>query len=88
VGPDWPLLFRIACSLIDQVNKDHEIIDSWSFGGGTAMMLQINHRESRDVDIFLNDPQLLGYLNPEMHDFALERKPDDVVTGDGARFAD
>ncbi|TPM90677.1 nucleotidyl transferase AbiEii/AbiGii toxin family protein [Mesorhizobium sp. B2-1-3A] len=24
-----------------------------SFGGGTAMMIQIGHRKSRDIDIFL-----------------------------------
>ncbi|WP_457663786.1 hypothetical protein [Sinorhizobium medicae] len=28
-------------------------------------MLQIDHRESFDVDIFLDDPQLLPYLNPK-----------------------
>lgn len=38
-GPNWTRLFRIACSLIRQVNSEQLIIDSWSFGGGTAMML-------------------------------------------------
>jgi len=54
--PDWARLFRIACALIRQVNSEQIIIDSWSFGGGTAMMLQIDHRESHDVDIFLPRP--------------------------------
>ena len=36
------------------------MIDSWTFGGGTALMLQIDHRESFDVDIFL----ALG-INPD-----------------------
>jgi hypothetical protein len=49
----------MACALIRQVNSEQSIIDHWTFGGGTAMMLQINHRENRDVDIFLSDPQLL-----------------------------
>jgi len=44
---EWPQLFRIACSLIDQVNQENPVIDRWTFGGGTAMMIQINHRESR-----------------------------------------
>jgi len=48
-GPDWARLFRIACALIRQVNSKQTIIDSWSFGGGTAMMLQIDHRESHDA---------------------------------------
>ncbi|MGE0719408.1 MAG: hypothetical protein AB7P02_28460 [Alphaproteobacteria bacterium] len=50
-GPDpsWARLFRIARSLIRQVNANDAVIQSWSFGGGTAMMLQIDHRESHDV---------------------------------------
>jgi hypothetical protein len=51
-------LFLIACDLIDQVNREHKIIDQWTFGGGTALMLQIGHRESDDIDIFLDDHQL------------------------------
>jgi hypothetical protein len=35
IRPDWARLFRIACSLIRQVNSEQLIIDSWSFGGGT-----------------------------------------------------
>ena len=82
---DWPLLFRIACALIRQVNAKQKLIDHWTFGGGTAMMLQIDHRESRDVDIFLNDPQLLSLLDPQKRDFQFEIPPSDY-TGDGAHF--
>ena len=32
------------------------------------MMLQIGHRESHDIDIFIHDPQLLGFLNPDIQD--------------------
>jgi Nucleotidyl transferase AbiEii toxin, Type IV TA system len=80
---DWATLFREACSLIRQVNSEETIIDHWTFGGGTAMMLQINHRVSRDVDIFLVDPQLLGFLDPRTHDFKFEMQPTNY-TGDGA----
>jgi len=38
----------------------------WSFGGGTAMMIQIGHRESHDIDFFLDDPQLLGFIDPSV----------------------
>lgn len=48
-------------------------------------MLQIDHRESRDVDIFLRDPQLLPFLDPQRHDFEFDVKPLDY-TGDGAKF--
>jgi Nucleotidyl transferase AbiEii toxin, Type IV TA system len=58
------------------------IIDGWTFGGGTAMMLQIDHRESRDVDIFLHDAQQLPFLDPQKRDFEFEIQPA-VCEGDG-----
>lgn len=48
------------------------------------MMLQIDHRESHDVDIFLTDPQLLPFLDPQKRDFQFEIHPSDYG-GDGAR---
>lgn len=85
IVPGWARLLRIACSLIRQVNAEHRIVDSWSLGGGTALMLQIDHRQSDDIDIFLPDPQLLPYLDPKTHDFSFEVKPADY-RGDGANF--
>jgi hypothetical protein len=81
---DWAQLFRIACAMIRQVNAEQEIIEHWTFGGGTAMMLQIDHRISQDVDIFLHDPQVLPFLDPQRHDFNFEIRPVDC-NGDGAR---
>ena len=49
------------------------------------MMLQIDHRESRDVDFFLRDPQLLPFLDPQKQDFKFEISPSDY-SGDGTRF--
>jgi hypothetical protein len=34
-----------ACRIIDQAKSELTRIDSWTFGGGTALMLQIDHRE-------------------------------------------
>jgi hypothetical protein len=81
----WHRLFKQACSLIRQAN----IGDDWTFGGGTAMMIQIGHRESRDIDIFLSDPQLLPLLDPQKNDFEFEIQPN-AYMGDGTisqRFA-
>ena len=58
----WEDLLKQAYKIIDHVNRDHELLTSWTFGGGTAMMLQINHRESHDIDLFLDDPQLLPFV--------------------------
>ncbi len=40
----------------------------WSFGGGTELMLRIGHRRSKDIDLFVPDPQYLGYLTPRLSD--------------------
>ncbi len=47
-------------------------------------MLRIDHRESHDIDIFLDDPQLLPFFDPELQSYALSRQPDGSAT-DGAR---
>lgn len=80
---EWKRLFRTATSLIAQVNRDTFVIDHWTFGGGTAMMLQIGHRESHDVDIFLRDPQHLAFLNPATQNFSFDTVPTDYG-GDGS----
>ncbi len=79
---EWHRLLPVALELIDQVNREYDLIDKWSFGGGTAMMVQINHRESHDIDIFLDDAQYLGLLNPETNTFELSIQPSGY-DGDG-----
>jgi len=49
------------------------------------MMLQIDHRDSDDIDIFVSDPQVLGYLNPATLDYQFEMSPDGYE-GDGSNF--
>jgi hypothetical protein len=83
--PNWMRLLRIAQALIRQVNAEQEVIDHWTVGGGTALMLQIDHRESHDIDIFLHDPQLLAFLDPHKRDFEFESLPSDAA-GDGSTF--
>ena len=52
---------------------------------GTALMLRIDHRESRDIDIFLSDAQHLAFLDPAKRDFRFEVAPSGEL-GDGSRF--
>lgn len=80
----WAELFDQAQKIISQANSKFTVLDRWSFGGGTALMLQIHHRESFDVDIFIDDPQVLPYLNPQTQGFALDINPD-AYTSDGTR---
>jgi hypothetical protein len=82
---EWRQLFAIAVGLLDQVrDMTGGYGFTWSLGGGTAMMIQIGHRESHDIDIFLDDAQLLGFLDPSKSLVV----PSNLAEygGDGARF--
>lgn len=77
---EWERLFDQSVSIIDQANSSYTLLDSWTFGGGTALMLQISHRESFDIDIFIDDPQVLPYLNPTTQGYTLQVNPDEYVS--------
>jgi len=63
-------LFGSALRLIDHIAKTGMSDPFWTFGGGTVLMLRFQHRRSKDVDIFLPDPQYLGYVNPRLSEVA------------------
>lgn len=72
---NWRTLFAQAESIINKINADYGIIDFWTLGGGTALMLQINHRSSKDIDIFFDDPQYLPFFDPSKNDFDYSIEP-------------
>lgn len=57
-------LLRYAMSALDEANVH---TDKWAVGGGTVLKLIFNHRESKDIDIFINDAQFLGCLSPRFN---------------------
>ena len=61
------MLFERALRALDSASAGIQAQD-WSFGGGTVLMRRYRHRLSRDVDIFVPDPQLLGYLDPDLNE--------------------
>jgi predicted nucleotidyltransferase component of viral defense system len=67
-GP-WQYLFEHAMRLMSHL-ESQVANPSWSFGGGTVLMLRIGHRQSRDIDLFIPDPQMLGYLSPRLSEVA------------------
>jgi predicted nucleotidyltransferase component of viral defense system len=77
----WETLFKRALALIDSVGKSGFAFEPWSFGGGTVLMLKHGHRFSRDVDIFVPDPQYLGYVTPRLNDTAESMTSDYVEQG-------
>lgn len=63
----WETLFRHALDILDSAHRAGPMSRDWSFGGGTVLMRRYRHRLSTDIDIFLPDPQLLGYLSPRLN---------------------
>lgn len=66
----WEVLFSHALTLIDEIAKYGRQAPFWTFGGGTVLMLRYGHRVSKDIDIFVPDPQSLGYVTPRLSEVA------------------
>ena len=83
--PPWERMLAKAFIIIDEVNRAGNILDGMTLGGGTALMLQIGHRDSRDIDLFLPDPQLLGFVGAAVADMEAWM-PDASYRGDGSLY--
>jgi predicted nucleotidyltransferase component of viral defense system len=66
----WETLFERALQIIDSAGEENVPPERWSFGGGTVLMRRYRHRFSKDIDIFVPDPQYLGYVSPRLNDAA------------------
>ena len=75
-GP-WEKLFPRALALIDEISRYGGITDPiWTLGGGTVLMFRYSHRLSKDIDIFVPDPQYLGFVSPRLSDAAADLTQD------------
>jgi len=61
----WPQALGLMTHLEGMVHQP-----LWTFGGGTVLMLRHGHRLSKDIDLFVPDPQYLGYVNPRLSEVA------------------
>ncbi len=78
----WQVLLQHAYALIDEIAVHGIQNPFWTIGGGTVLMLRHRHRLSKDIDIFVPDPQYLGYVSPRLSDVA-EGVSDHYVEGPG-----
>jgi Nucleotidyl transferase AbiEii toxin, Type IV TA system len=78
----WQVLLGHAFTLIDEISQYGIKDPVWTFGGGTVLMLRHGHRLSKDIDIFVPDPQYLGFVSPRLSDVA-ESVTHDYVEGPG-----
>jgi len=83
-GP-WQKLFKPALTLMTHLESQTEN-PQWTFGGGTVLMLRLRHRFSRDIDLFVPDPQYLGYINPRLSDVAEQVSQDYEENAEFVKF--
>ena len=73
----WQSLFPRALALIDDISRYDSIANPfWTLGGGTVLMFRYRHRLSKDIDIFVPDPQYLGFVTPRLSDTAADMTED------------
>jgi len=60
----WKDLLLSALPALNQLPKELD----WALGGGTALMLSIKHRLSKDVDIFFENARALKLLAPSVNE--------------------
>lgn len=65
--PVWQYLLAHALETLDHAIAAGMPADDWSFGGGTVLMLRYRHRASKDIDIFIPEPQHLAFLTPRLN---------------------
>ena len=66
----WQDLLPHALAIIADIKKHGTSNPFWTFGGGTVLMLRYQHRMSKDIDIFVPNPQYLGFVTPRLSDVA------------------
>lgn len=76
-----PKALRLMDHLATQISEPH-----WTFGGGTVLMFRLRHRHSKDIDLFVPDPQYLGHLNPRLSDAAEEVSSDYEESAEFIKF--
>jgi hypothetical protein len=62
----WRLLLNRAVVGIERLRGANQPIPIWTLGGGTGLMIHAAHRISKDVDVFIDDPQYLSFLSPRL----------------------
>jgi hypothetical protein len=63
----WQSLFQSALIVVDEIRRHGGRADPFfTFVGGTALMLRYQHRLSKDIDLFVPDPQSPAYVTPRL----------------------
>jgi Nucleotidyl transferase AbiEii toxin, Type IV TA system len=60
----WQKLMDLTLQSIDSVTGEGESAPFWTFGGGTALAIELEHRVSYDIDAFLDSATIIQRLVP------------------------
>jgi hypothetical protein len=58
-------LFQYALKQLHEAGLDRK---DWAIGGGTVLKQHFEHRFSKDIDIFFDNPQMVSALSPRFND--------------------
>ena len=73
----WKRLEKTAADIVSATEASAgNVRMSPLLGGGTRLMLEMNHRISRDIDLFIRDPQWIGLISPRLNE-----KVENLVSG-------
>lgn len=64
----WRELEQAALKMVASAEAVSGSVMAPKLGGGTRIMLALHHRISDDIDLFIRDPQWIGYLTPRLND--------------------
>jgi hypothetical protein len=86
----WRKLSGVAAGILADAEKTAGSTLHAVLGGGTRVMLALNHRISDDIDLFIRDPQWIGYLSPRLnaHVEGLTPDYDETAVSLKLRFAE
>ena len=65
---NWRQLLDRTLQGLAELERQGRSAPDWVLGGGTALMIFADHRLSRDIDAYIDDPQYLALLSPETTD--------------------
>ncbi len=60
----WQRLMDLTLQSIDSVSYEGEPAPVWTFGGGTSLAIDLEHRVSYDIDAFLDSAAIIQRLVP------------------------
>ena len=72
----WRLLLRPALRVVDSLHQHGYGRLDFRLGGGTVLMFRLDHRISKDIDLFTNDAQAIGFLSPRLNEVAAAEAQD------------